>query len=109
MNYSIRISPTVNYATGRLDPSYERIARLANISVRSVARALTKLKGPHCAARYSLQLQCQPQYDFEADGLTTAARQALHSELGTMVSLRRRCACKILSRTWAKKREGSMP
>ena len=34
----------LNYATGRLDPSYERIARLANISVRSVARGLAKLK-----------------------------------------------------------------
>jgi len=34
----------LNYATGRLDPSYATIARLANISVRSVARGLAKLK-----------------------------------------------------------------
>jgi hypothetical protein len=34
----------LNYASGRLDPSYETLARLANISVRSVARGLQKLK-----------------------------------------------------------------
>jgi hypothetical protein len=34
----------INYASGRLDPSYETLARLANISVRSVARGLGKLK-----------------------------------------------------------------
>jgi hypothetical protein len=34
----------LNYASGRLDPSYATIARLANISVRSVARGLAKLK-----------------------------------------------------------------
>jgi len=34
----------LNYASGRLDPSYETLARLANISVRSVARGLAKLK-----------------------------------------------------------------
>jgi hypothetical protein len=30
--------------TGRLDPSYSTIARVANISIRSVARGLAKLK-----------------------------------------------------------------
>lgn len=34
----------LNYASGRLDPSYATLARLANISVRSVARGLAKLK-----------------------------------------------------------------
>ncbi len=34
----------LNYASGRLDPSYATLARLANISVRSVARGLVKLK-----------------------------------------------------------------
>lgn len=34
----------LNYASGRLDPSYETLARLANISIRSVARGLQKLK-----------------------------------------------------------------
>src|SRR5208282_471386 len=34
----------LNYASGRLDPSYETLARFANISVRSVARGLQKLK-----------------------------------------------------------------
>jgi len=34
----------LNYASGRLDPSYETLGRLANISVRSVARGLAKLK-----------------------------------------------------------------
>ncbi len=34
----------IDYATGKLDPSYEAIARAANISVRSVARGLAKLK-----------------------------------------------------------------
>ena len=34
----------LNYVSGRLDPSYATIARLANISVRSVARGLAKLK-----------------------------------------------------------------
>lgn len=34
----------VNYVTGRLDPSYAAIARLANISVRSAARGLAKLR-----------------------------------------------------------------
>jgi hypothetical protein len=34
----------LNYASGRLDPSYATLARLANISVRSVARGLQKLK-----------------------------------------------------------------
>lgn len=34
----------LNHRTGRLDPSYETIARAANISVRSVARGLQKLK-----------------------------------------------------------------
>ena len=34
----------LNYASGRLDPSYQTLARLANISVRSVARGLQKLK-----------------------------------------------------------------
>lgn len=34
----------LDYATGRLDPSYGAIARLANMSVRSVARGLAKLK-----------------------------------------------------------------
>jgi hypothetical protein len=34
----------LNYVSGRLDPSYETLARLANISVRSVARGLAKLK-----------------------------------------------------------------
>ncbi|HEX4080090.1 MAG TPA: hypothetical protein VHX61_14590 [Rhizomicrobium sp.] len=34
----------INYASGRLDPSHGTLARLANISVRSVARGLAKLK-----------------------------------------------------------------
>jgi hypothetical protein len=34
----------LNFATGRLDPGYESIARMANISRRSVARGLAKLK-----------------------------------------------------------------
>jgi hypothetical protein len=34
----------LNYASGRLDPSYATLARMANISVRSVARGLVKLK-----------------------------------------------------------------
>jgi hypothetical protein len=34
----------LNLRTGRLDPSYESIAHKANISVRSVARGLAKLK-----------------------------------------------------------------
>lgn len=34
----------LNYASGRLDPSYETLARLACISVRSVARGLRALK-----------------------------------------------------------------
>lgn len=34
----------LNYASGRLDPSYAGVARLANISVRSVARGLVKLR-----------------------------------------------------------------
>jgi hypothetical protein len=34
----------LNYATGRLDPSYEAIARKACISVRSVARGLASLR-----------------------------------------------------------------
>jgi hypothetical protein len=34
----------LNYASGRLDPSYETIARLACISVRSVARGLKALQ-----------------------------------------------------------------
>ena len=34
----------LNYATGRLDPSYETIARLACISRRSVARGLVALR-----------------------------------------------------------------
>lgn len=34
----------LNYVSGHLDPSYETLARLANISVRSVARGLQKLK-----------------------------------------------------------------
>jgi hypothetical protein len=35
----------LNYATGRLEPSYERIANKACISVRSAARGLVRLKG----------------------------------------------------------------
>ena len=34
----------LNYASGRLDPSYARIAEKACISVRSVARGLASLK-----------------------------------------------------------------
>lgn len=34
----------LNYASGRLDPSYEAIAIKANLSIRSVARALVKLR-----------------------------------------------------------------
>jgi len=34
----------LNYRNGRCDPSYATIARLANISIRSVARGLVKLK-----------------------------------------------------------------
>jgi hypothetical protein len=34
----------LNYRTGQLDPSYAAIARLAHISLRSVARGLAKLK-----------------------------------------------------------------
>lgn len=34
----------LNYASGRLDPSYEAIARAANVSVRSAARGLAALK-----------------------------------------------------------------
>ena len=34
----------LNFRTGRLDPGYKAIARAANISVRSVARGLAKLK-----------------------------------------------------------------
>jgi hypothetical protein len=34
----------MNHRTGRLDPSYEALARAANISIRSVARGLAKLR-----------------------------------------------------------------
>ena len=34
----------LNHKTGRLDPSYRTLARLAHISIRSVARGLQKLK-----------------------------------------------------------------
>jgi AraC-like DNA-binding protein len=34
----------LNFRTGRLDPSYETLARLACLSVRSVARGLAKLR-----------------------------------------------------------------
>jgi len=34
----------LNYASGRLDPSYDAIARKANVCRRAVATALTRLK-----------------------------------------------------------------